>query len=154
MRKSFQTAFVSPQVDAAKGKGHAVARAVLFALRSGVLDRCEKVAKVTGRYFVRDFDGALDAVPPGAALVLQSTPSPWDLGDGVARSEVIGFRNDYDFVKKVLSDQDEAAGRPLERTLFLRAREAAASGETVAAFPPLRVPPTVNAEEIAVVTEL
>ena len=44
-------------VETTKGKGHAEARAILTAMNSSrLLQRCDRVAKVTGRYFVENMD--------------------------------------------------------------------------------------------------
>ena len=58
-RTLFLPRFVDGTVDAAKGKGHAEARAIRRALDSGILDGCERVVKVTGRYFLEGLDAAL-----------------------------------------------------------------------------------------------
>ena len=97
--------------------------------------------RVTGRYFVEDLDAVLDTV--GADIVVQSTPSPWSLGDGVLRSEVIGFN--ATLLDSLLGGQDESRGRPAERALFEGVQKLERAGRTVARFPALRVRPTRNA---------
>ena len=106
--------------------------------------------KITGRYFVEGLDAVLDTVD--ADIVVQSTQSPWSLGDGVLRSEVIGFN--ASLLDALLGGQDESRGRPAERALFEGAPRLERSGRTVARFPPLRVRPTRNAEQSTVVSEL
>jgi len=146
--------YVDRAVEPARGKGHAEARAIWRTLAgSPLLARCERVAKVTGRYFVENFDAALDAAGT-APLVVQSTPSPWVMWDGVLRSEVVGFANDKRFAEVIFEDQDEAAGLPMERQLFVAARKYHEMGVEVAFFPPLAVPPTPNGEESHVITTL
>ena len=87
-----------------------------------------------------------------ADIVVQSTPSPWSLGDGVLRSEVVGF--DASLLDALLGGQDESRGRPAERALFEGAQRLERSGVKVARFPALRVRPTRNAEQSTVVSEL
>ena len=99
------------------------------------------------------FDEALDAAGT-APLVVQSTPSPWVMWDGVLRSEVVGFFNDARFAETLFEDQDEAAGLPMERQLFVAARKYLQMGVELAHFPPLAVPPTPNAEESHVIDTL
>ena len=106
--------------------------------------------KITGRYFVEGLDAVLDGMD--ADVVVQSTPSPWSLGDGVLRSEVIGF--DGTLLDALLGGQDESRGRPAERALFEGVQKLERSGRTVARFPPLKVRPTPNAEQSTVVSEL
>ena len=146
--------FVDGAVDAAKGKGHAEARAIRRALDSGILDGCERVVKVTGRYFLEGLDAALAAVDPAAALVVQSAPSPWQMADGVLRSEVVGFRNEAGLFDGVFGGQDEARGAPMERVLFVAANALRDAGLVVAELPRLAVPETINAEHKQVITEL
>ena len=154
-RAEFVSFVDGADVDVAKGKGHAEARAILRALAdSNVLRTCDRVLKVTGRYFLRGLDAALAAVPDDAPLVVQSTPSPWQMWDGVLRSEVVGFRNDAPFVDALFAGQDEEAGVPMERVLFTSARALRAAGVPVATLPPLDVPPTPNAEYKQVITQL
>ena len=62
--------------------------------------------KITGRYFVEGLDAVLDTVD--ADIVVQSTESPWSLGDGVLRSEVVGF--DGTLLDALLGGQDEVEG--------------------------------------------
>ncbi len=92
----------------------------------------------------------LDAVD--ADVVVQSTPSPWSLGDGVLRSEVVGF--DASLLDALLGGQDESRGRPAERALFEGFQKLERAGRAVARFPPLRVRPTRNGEQSTVVSEL
>jgi hypothetical protein len=143
--------FADDEVDAGKGKGHAEHRAVKKAL--GALVRCTRILKVTGRYFVEDLDGVLDGLD-AADVAVQSTPSAWTLGDGVLRSEVVGFRNNATLLDLLLGGQDESRGRPAERALFEGVRRVDQHGARVARFPALRVRPTENAERLAVVSEL
>ena len=150
----FLPRFVDGAVDAAKGKGHAEARAIRRALDSGTLDGCERVVKVTGRYFLEGLDAALEAVDPAAALVVQSAPSPWQMADGVLRSEVVGFRNEAGLFDGVFGGQDEARGAPMERVLFVAANALRDAGLVVAELPRLAVPETINAEHKQVITEL
>lgn len=146
--------FSDAGVAAPRGKGHGEARAIQRALAaSPLLKRCARIAKVTGRYFLEGLDAAL-AGAGDAALVVQSSPSPWTMWDGVLRSEVVGFANDAAFVAGLFDGQDERAGRPMERVLFVAARRLAGEGVAVASLPPLAVPPTPNAEETHVVVEL
>ena len=114
------------------------------------LQRCRRIVKITGRYFVEGLDAVLDAVD--ADVVVQSTQSPWSLGDGVLRSEVVGF--DASLLDALLGGQDESRGRPAERALFEGAQRLERSGVKVARFPALRVRPTRNAEQSTVVSEL
>ena len=104
--------FTDDEVDASKGKGHAEHRAIRRALP--VLERCRRIVKITGRYFVEGLDAVLDGMD--ADVVVQSTQSPWSLGDGVLRSEVVGF--DASLLDALLGGQDESRGRPAERALF------------------------------------
>ena len=140
--------FTDDEVDASKGKGHAEHRAIRRALPT--LARCRRIVKITGRYFVEGLDAVLDTVD--ADIVVQSTESPWSLGDGVLRSEVVGF--DASLLDALLGGQDESRGRPAERALFEGAQRLERSGVKVARFPALRVRPTRNAEQSTVVSEL
>ncbi len=140
--------FTDDEVDASKGKGHAEHRAIRRALPA--LQRCRRIVKITGRYFVEGLDAVLDGMD--ADVVVQSTPSPWSLGDGVLRSEVIGFN--ATLLDSLLGGQDESRGRPAERALFEGFQKLERSGRTVARFPPLKVRPTRNAEQSTVVSEL
>ena len=111
---------------------------------------CRRIVKITGRYFIEGLDAVLDAVD--ADVVVQSTSSPWSLGDGVLRSEVIGFN--ATLLDSLLGGQDESRGRPAERALFEGFQKLERAGRTVARFPALRVRPTPNAEQSTVVSEL
>ena len=51
-------------------------------------------------------------------VVVQSTPSPWDLWDGVMRSEVVGWERGME--DWLFGTQDESTGRPMERVLAER----------------------------------
>ncbi|KAJ1454248.1 hypothetical protein M885DRAFT_522062 [Pelagophyceae sp. CCMP2097] len=137
-----------------RGKGHAEYRAVRFAMQSEALMGCDNVVKVTGRYFVKDLDSAISSVPETAELVVQSTSSPWTLWDGVLRCEVVGFKNDFAALENIFGGQDESAGAPSERTLFVGARAVASRGGVVAAFPRLAVDATLNAEESHLIVDL
>ena len=122
--------FTDDEVDASKGKGHAEHRAIRRALPT--LARCRRIVKVTGRYFVEGLDAVLDGMD--ADVVVQSTQSPWSLGDGVLRSEVVGFNGTL--LDALLGGQDESRGRPAERALFEGVQKLERAGRTVARFPP------------------
>ena len=119
--------FTDDEVDASKGKGHAEHRAIRRALP--VLERCRRIVKITGRYFVEGLDAVLDTVD--ADIVVQSTPSPWSLGDGVLRSEV---RIQCD-AHHHWAASHESRGRPAERAV----RAFKSWQATVARFRALRV---------------
>ena len=86
----------------------------------------------------------------GPCVVVQSTPSPWSLWDGVLRSEVVGWQIGLE--DWLFAGMDEAAGRPMERVLFERVRDLTArAGEkrgemVVARLSALGVDETRNAE--------
>lgn len=145
---SFRDAQVRPEL----GKGQAEYRSILHAMAHATIN-CSMLVKVTGRYFIHDLDRVVAALPP-ADLVVQSTPSPWTLWDGVLRSEVVAFRNDPNLVHRLFAGQDERIGVPMERTLFLAERDLRAAGLAVARFPSLTVTPTPNAEQSQLVVEL
>jgi len=120
-------------LDISRGKGVAEAASLRYAVAHSVTIRdagITHVVKVTGRYFVGNLDAEIDRLrlqsssvghAPGPRLVVQSTPSPWTLFDGVLRSEVIGWQLGLE--NWLFEDQDERQGRPMERLLFERARE-------------------------------
>ena len=106
-------------------------------------------------YFVHELDAALESVDARAVAVLQSTPSPWTLWDGVVRSEVVGFENRLELLDALFADQDETQGNPMERALFVAARRLRdEQGLKVDAFPRLQAEPTINSEQNQLITEL
>ena len=145
--------------DARRGKGIAEYRAIRFALEHSEIIRRYRpshIAKVTGRYFVRNLDEELHRVAhatcsnsakkgnEGPRLVVQSAQSPWTLWDGVIRSEVIGW--EIGLEDWLFGSQDEAVGRPMERILFERARSLKFTNGTVAKFRALEIDPARNGE--------
>lgn len=148
--------FRDESVEPLRGKGHAEYRSILYAMQhSSLLARCRGIVKVTGRYFLHNFTSVLRNVTrEDAQIVVQSTPSPWQMWDGVLRSEVVGFRNDFDVVQALFDNQNEAEGIPMERTLFVAVREMAQRGFRVSSFPQLEVYPTINSEHTHLITQL
>ena len=146
---SFRDASIEPS----RGKGDAEYRAIKYALKhSTLLGSCDRVVKITGRYFLENFDKVLKNLTPlKPQVVIQSTPSPWTLGSGVTRSEVVAFENNDDLVDRLFAGQDETRHMPMERILFLALQDFQG---TVAHFPPLHVPPTPNAEHLDIITRL
>ena len=146
--------------DTSKGKGFAEYQAIQFAMRSSAIlskspSACKRIVKITGRYFLRHFDDVLNNLAPRQPrVVVQSTPSPWSLEDGVLRSEVVAFQNDPSLVDLLFANQDEAIGLPMERSLFLAVRYLMDEGH-ISTFPPLDVlPPTLNAEHKVLISTL
>lgn len=118
-------------------------------------NRCAGIIKITGRYFIHGLDAIIDRIREAdLQVVVQSTPSPWTMWDGVLRSEVVGFENDVALVHALFENQDEAAGLPMERKLFTGARELRRHGKRLGYFPTLPIPATINSEHTHTLTEL
>ena len=64
----------------------------------------------------------------GPCVIVQSTPSPWTLWDGVLRSEVVGWEKGLE--EWLFHGMNESVARPMERVLFERSRDIGLSYET------------------------
>ena len=131
-----------------RGKGVAEYRAIRHAVTSGAMSGCEKVVKVTGRYFVPGLVEEIQRLGQQVEVVVQSTASHWSMWEedgGVVRSEVVGFEKGL--VDYLFDSQDEAVGLPMERVLLLRSREIGEEGGgKVERWGKLEIEKTRNAE--------
>mmetsp|Transcript_18421 Transcript_18421/g.27741 ORF Transcript_18421/g.27741 Transcript_18421/m.27741 type:complete len:358 (+) Transcript_18421:27-1100(+) len=141
-----------------RGKGHSEYRSILHALTHSNFLNCSHIIKITGRYYISNLDSVitqLQNLNPQPDVVVQSTPSPWTLWDGVLRSEVVAFKNDPQLIHFLFANQDEAIGNPMERVLFNAVRQLKQEKHfSVAEFPKLDVDPIPNAEQTHIISVL